>query len=265
MGLFETILNYFGVILYYVGSEGFYILLFPLIYWCFNKSIGKRVLIIILLSGYIGVLLKGYGFESGYYIGIFSLWGYFFTISNKKSTKLLSMSIILLSILVGFFTGLLPIFEIVLGLLVGVIILTLFLVLEPGIKDLCNQKYNVSQRIFLVLFFTVAAAVLLVLIGVTDLLIPIAILGSCLGGLIGIILEKEYVSFSTNGSIIFLIGRYILGLILIGLIHYGVEFIIISLDFINPFLTFLRYGITLFIGTYFIPRLFLYVKLAERY
>jgi len=280
------ILNLFN----FIGNELFYILLFPLIYWCINKSIGKRALIITLLTAYVSSLFKyllvrpqpfdlysrgsgkiinrvlvdeEYGFPSSYTMGITSLWLYFSSISKKISVKILSILVILLTGLVRVISGGEFIFTMFLSILFSILILVIFKIFEPKITTLCNQRYSVSQRVLLILFFSIAAIVIVLLINITSIEIPLILVGCFLGTTTGIVLEKEYIHFSVDGSLILRIGRYFFGIIIISVVYYGIEFLynISALD--NNFILFVKYSVLTFIITFPLPKLFIYMNLSR--
>lgn len=285
-GFLGSVLNVFT----YVGSETFYILFIPLIFWCINKSIGKRVLIITLLTAYINVLLKNlwlrprpfnvlvegkqpitnridiidkYGFPSLQIMGVTSLWVYISTLSKKISSKILCYLIILLSTVARLVNGVNFIHSVLLAIIFSLLILLLFKIFEPKITITCNQKYTVKQRILLITFFTVAAIIVLIFFRTYNITTAIIFIACFFGGTIGIVLEKEYLDFSVDGSLILRIGRYFLGLILISIIYYGIDMLYNVIDINNYIILFLKYGIITFITAYPIPKLFVFMNLCS--
>lgn len=285
-GFWGTILKAFN----FIGSDYFYILLFPLIFWCINKSIGKRVLILALLTAYINILLKSlwmrprpydvivsgknsiinrlnlddnFGFPSSHVMGVTSLWMYISTLSKKISTKLLCYIIIMLTAIsrmihgVNFFHGVFA------AVIFSLIVLLLFKLFEPKITVTCNQKYTIGQRILLICFFTVAAIVLLIFSEIDNINQAVIFVGCFFGATIGIVLEKEFLNFKVDGSLILRIGRYFLGMILISLVYYGFEELYNFMDTNSNIIQFFKYGIIAFITVYPIPKLFTVMNLCS--
>lgn len=272
------------------GSEGFYILAFPLIFWSINKSLGKRLIIITLLSSFISLLLKdiwsrprpydvfvpgktpivnrlnsleSYGFPSGHVMGATAFWGYLSRISIKKSAIITCYIVVLLTALSRMVHGVLYIQDVVIGLFLGVVVLILFLIFEPRVTQLCNQKYTLLQRILLVCFSTGAALVLAILLNIEHLSDVITIVAGFLGAMIGIVLEKEFIDFSVDGGLSLRVGRYIMGLAVILIVYSGLKILFDLIVINNNYFRFIRYTLLGFVVTYPIPKLFVMLKLAE--
>lgn len=285
-GRFGSFLGLFSLL----GSEIFLILLIPLIFWCINKSIGKRILIVTLLSAYVGVLLQNlwlkprpfnryiegkdeiinrlsigdsYGFPSAYMMIITSLWIYIATISKKVSTQLLCYLAVIFVAISRMVSGVNFIHSIVMGILIAVLVLLLFKVLEPKITETCNQRYTVKQRIMLILFFTVGAVIILIFSGIEDIKLALTFVSCFFGATIGIVLEKEYLDFKVDGPLVLRIGRYILGLALISIIYYGVDVVLNLWNVNSNIVLFFKYGLLSFITAYPIPKIFVVMNLCS--
>lgn len=272
ISLISSFLNVFT----FVGSGMFYIMLFPLIFWCIDKSIGKRVLTLSALVFYINMILKNvwmsprpngsldsFSRPSGYVMGATSLWGYFFTLTKQYKYRFISILVIIFTGLSRFVLGYNYFIDILFALFFTVIILILFKIFEPKITNTCNETYTLLQRVFLVFFTTGAAIVLMVLTGSQSTTELIVVISYFFGGTLGIILEKEHLGFSVNGSIVIRIGRYILGTIILALVFYGLQFIFTLLNFSHSLFQFILYSLIAFISTYPIPKLFVYLNFSE--
>ena len=230
--VFGTILLIFN----FTGGEAFYLLLFPLIYWCINKSLGKRLLVLSLLTIYVNSVLKefwgrprpynvtvlgkdpiinrlppldSYGLPSGHTMGATTFWGYLSTRTKKTYIKSLLYLIILLTGVSRLVHGMHFVQDVVIGFVISIVILVLFFMFEPKISDTCNQRYTLLQRLLLVFFTSGGAVVLLLLFRISSLGDGLVVIGAFFGAMTGIVLEKEYIGFSVDGSLVLRIGRYI--------------------------------------------------------
>lgn len=101
---------FFGTITY-LGSESFYLIWIPTIYWCLNKAVGVRLALIASISAFSNVALKdgfatsrpdplrvrvllpetggGYSFPSGHAQGTTAFW---FTLIREYSHRWLLVS-----------------------------------------------------------------------------------------------------------------------------------------------------------------------------
>lgn len=286
-GWLNTFLKIFDI----TGGESFYIFVFPLIFWCINKSLGKRLIIVTLLSSYLNLILKNiwlrprpydvtvpgkdqvvnrlppresYGLPSGHTMGSTSFWGYLYHISKKKSAKITCIAIVFLTGISRMVHGMHFIQDVVVGFTVGLIVLILFIAFEPKITALCNQEYNLLQRILLVFFSTGAALLLVVLLGFQHLDDVSTIVGGFFGAMVGIVLEKEFLNFNVDGGLKVRLARYILGFLAVAAVYIGLKFIFNLLGWENNYFRFIRYSLLAFVITYPVPKLFVFLKLAER-
>lgn len=286
----EGFLNTFFKIFNITGGEVFYILVFPLIYWCINKSLGKRIMILTILTVYVNQILKNlwmrprpydvhvpgkkqivnrladmgsYGLPSGHVMGSTSFWGYLSRDAVKKSAKITCYLMVLLTAISRMVHGVHYVQDVVVGFMISILILILFIKFEPRITDLYNQEYTLLQRLLLVLFSCGAALVLVILLGDSFIEDSVMIIGGFLGAMTGIILEKEYIGFNVEGGLDLRAGRYIVGLAVIIIIYIGLENLFITLKWSNDYFRFLKYALLGFSTTYPVPKLFVILKLAQ--
>nr|MBN1229901.1 phosphatase PAP2 family protein [Anaerolineae bacterium] len=86
-----------GTVLHYLGSEDFYLIILPFIYWCVDAAFGRRLAVLFMLSSWNNswfkawfkrprpfmvsdrvhpvVMETGYGLPSGHSQGTTTLWG----------------------------------------------------------------------------------------------------------------------------------------------------------------------------------------------
>ncbi|OQY38222.1 MAG: hypothetical protein B6229_06425 [Spirochaetaceae bacterium 4572_7] len=289
-GFRDTVFGTLLLLFNFTGGEAFYILLFPLIYWCINKSLGKRLIVLSLLTIYVNSILKdlwmrprpynvsvpgkdqiinrlpalnSYGLPSGHTMGATAFWGYLSTRTKKTYIKISLYFVILFTGISRLVHGMHFIQDVVVGLIISIIILVLFFIFEPKISDTCNQRYTLLQRLFLVFFTSGGAIVLLLLFRITPLGDGLVVIGGFFGAMTGIVLEKEYIGFSVDGVLVQRIGRYLFGILLLLFTYIGLKYIFGLLEWDGDFFRFLRYVIVGFMATYPIPKIFVHAKLAE--
>jgi len=158
-----------------LGSEDFFILVMPALYWCLDGALGLRVGIILMLSGHLNGVLKllfhsprpywvsgdvlpgstetSFGMPSGHAMNTLSIWGLTAWLFSKRWFTALSVAVILL---VGFsriVLGVHFISDVLAGWLLGAMLLVLFIQLDPPFtRWLKNMK--TGGHILLVFFST---------------------------------------------------------------------------------------------------------------
>ncbi len=166
----------------FLGSEEFFILVMPVLYWCVDTSIGLRIGIILLLSGHLNGVFKvifhsprpfwyspdikalstetSFGMPSGHAMNTASIWGLAAVLSRKKWFAILSAVVILL---VGFsrlVVGMHFISDVIVGWALGLILLLLFVRLDRPVSNW------LAKRSLPGLYWTVLlSTVILILIG----------------------------------------------------------------------------------------------------
>ncbi len=274
----------------FFGTELFFILFIPFFFWCINKSIGKRLLILLLITYYLNLVLKGliqrsrpfysesgrkggvenrlgdvgrYGLPSTYTMVVSTFWFYLSSLSSKISVKLISILIIIISGISRLVLGVNYLSDIVLAVLISLIVLLLFKIFEPGITDLCNQRYSVSQRIFLTIFSAITTIVIVQFLGLENIYESIAIIGVFLGSFLGIVLEKEYIGFKVDGALVTRLGRYFIGVVILSFTYFIFDEIYSFFELDNGLFIFIKYSVISFVATYPIPYIFVKMNLAD--
>lgn len=284
---FPDLISDFFKIFDLVGRESFFLFVFPLIFWCINKSLGKRLIIITSISSFLGYFFKVifaaprpynvsisgkeqiinklgemnmYSFPSNHVLTVTSFWGFLSTNSKLKLSKTVCYLVITLAAISRIVHGAQFIYSVILSILIAIIILFLFVRFESKVADLYNTQYTVTQRLLIVFFVSTGCCILSVIFNSTESLIPVALF---LGSVSGIILEKEYIGFTVDGSLEIRLIRYISGVIILSFIYFLMNFLII-LSGDNILLIFSKYLLLGFTGTFIIPMVFIKINLANR-
>jgi membrane-associated phospholipid phosphatase len=159
----------------FLGSEEFFILVMPVLYWCVDTSIGLRIGIILLLSGHINGVFKvlfhsprpfwysqdikalstetSFGMPSGHAMNTASIWGLAAVLSKKKWFAILSAVVIFL---VGFsrlVLGMHFISDVIVGWALGLILLLLFVKLDKPVSGWLAKR-RLSELYWVVLLST---------------------------------------------------------------------------------------------------------------
>ncbi|MCX8023832.1 MAG: phosphatase PAP2 family protein [Thermanaerothrix sp.] len=136
-----------------MGTEQFYMLVMPLIFWCVDAGIGLRFALLLFLSGAINTYVKflfhaprpfwvepqvqalsvetSFGVPSGHAQNAASLWGFGTTLVKSKGLKWFMVLMIILIGLSRVYLGVHFVSDVVAGWLIGVVLLGGFLWLEP--------------------------------------------------------------------------------------------------------------------------------------
>ena len=201
-------------IITFLGTDRFYLLLLPLIFWCVDLRLGARLAVILLLSVYFNFGLKdllqqprpfdidpsvqlsdtqGYGLPSGHAQSSVVVWGFIATRINKTWLRMVA---ILLVILIGFsriFLGVHFPTDVLAGWVVGVIILGVYLTVRPVLeRKLLELSLGMQMLVALVL-----PLALMAIRPTEGTIFPMAILA---GTGVGLTLTRRYVSFVVIGS-----------------------------------------------------------------
>lgn len=140
----------------FLGSEEFFILVMPVLYWCVDTRVGLRIGIMLLLSGHFNGIFKvifhsprpfwyspgikalstetSFGMPSGHAMNTTSIWGTAAVLARKRWFAILAGAVILL---VGFsrlVLGMHFISDVLVGWALGLILLGLFVKLDKPIS-----------------------------------------------------------------------------------------------------------------------------------
>jgi membrane-associated phospholipid phosphatase len=221
----------------FLGSEEFYIILLPVFYWCIDKSLGRRLGYLLLFSAYLNEAFKGvlthprpfeidprvlrldflpamelgYGFPSGHSQNAITVWGYLAQMVRRRWMSAVSLALIVLIPFSRLYLGVHFPSDVLGGLSIGVLVLGLYLWLEPRVSRWLPNQSAVAQ-------LAVAALVPAVLLAVYSSRDATASMGTGMGLGVGIVLERRLLRFRTAGPARQRVVRFVIGvLVAVGL------------------------------------------------
>lgn len=162
----NPLVNKFASFFAFAGTESFYLLIVPIIYWCISKSFGFRFLYILLFSLYVNTLIKtnypvtrpvgvdgidsifiesaseeasqypNDSFPSAHAQGSATFWGYLGYGVKRPSFWILAGVMIFLTSLSRLYSGLHWPIDVISGAVFGIIVLLIGIRLTPIIENL---------------------------------------------------------------------------------------------------------------------------------
>ncbi len=298
----DDVMNFFS----FLGRVEFYLLIIPIIYWMVDKHIGYRLLLVLLTTEAFTSTLKllfhqprpywlgkvlglgaetSYGMPSSHASNSFAVWGYLAYRLNKKWLWILIGVAVFLIGLSRLYLGVHFLHDVLFGWLLGFLVLWVFIKMEDWVAGWADRQ-NIPTQIgtgFALSLIVIAAGQLaqIYLRGISD---PPAwssfasqartptdaftLAGALFGAIAGYVLMKHYAPFENKGSGLQLLGRYVVGIILLLLIYIGLDLIfgMIAADetVLGYILRYLRYACATFLVTFIVPWIFLKVRLARR-
>jgi membrane-associated phospholipid phosphatase len=252
----HPLLDKLAYLLTFMGDAEFYLLILPLIYWCFSKTVGFRLLYLFIISIYINSLLKFTvsvsrpvgvdgvhslfiesaevgshyphdSFPSGHAQGSTTLWGYLAIIISKPAFWVLAVALIFLISLSRLYTGLHWPIDVVSGILIAIIILVAGTKIEEKLVHLPRKLQwllAIIVPIFLVFLFPQPEGY--------------KYSGFLLGAGIAYLMEGKYVQLNLKTAIWKKAFAYLIGMIGIVGLQVGLKWLLPSIAISD----FIRYG-----------------------
>ncbi len=157
----------------FTGNLGFFLLILPALYWCYNRRLGIRVTMAVLLGAALSVLLKTglhgprpywfdpqvllwstpettFGLPSAHAEGAVVFWGLLAAHFRKRWMWALALALILLVSVSRIVVGVHFPTDVIVGWIVGSIVLWLVVSHEDAFMGWFNQQSKPSQGLFLV-------------------------------------------------------------------------------------------------------------------
>ncbi len=263
-----------------MGNEMFYLIFFPLVYWCVDRRVGARLIILFLFSSCTNAVAKqlagqprpfeydpivqrlwptgGRGFPSGHTQSAVVIWGYL--ASQFRRTWLWAVAGLLISLIplsrvylgVHFPTDLLG------GYLLGAALLVLYLRLQPDV-----EAWLAARNIGMQLVAALALPSLILLLSPRVEGYQIKTAATLMGMGVGFVLERRWVRFDSGGSGWKRALRFLSGMVVMVAFREGLGSFATGIDHESAF-RFVRYLFLGLGGALIAPWLFVSVGLAEK-
>ncbi|MFA4955555.1 MAG: phosphatase PAP2 family protein [Candidatus Methanoperedens sp.] len=251
-----------------LGSEPVYILIALLIFWCYDRRMGIRVMYVIIFSAYVALLAKtlfsmprppeylhkvtenDFGFPSGHALVSSGFWGY-------MGLRIRNSRIIIGGIIAVFLVSLSRVYlgvhypgDIVGGVVFGLTVSCVFYKGETGITSLFEKQDRTTK--YLIALFLPVLLVLIASLWV-DLVKEQIELGLVMASIgVGYLLEEEKIRFQDTKNKKQLIKRALVGIVILGTIFVVSEI----LSLIYPVFTYIMYVLLGFSSVYVVPLVF---------
>ncbi|MDY6833604.1 MAG: phosphatase PAP2 family protein [Chloroflexota bacterium] len=230
----------------FIGGEGFFLLLLPLVYWCLDRVCGVRLAVLFLLSGYINVVAKaiadqprpfeydhrvrqlvgahGGGFPSGHTQNTVVIWGYLASVLHKKWFWIVALLLMVLVPLSRVYLGVHFPSDLLGGYLIGAMFLLLFMILEPKVESWLSERGMNWQ-----LGLAVIGPLVLMLTFLTEQGITASAVLMGMG--IGFVLERRWIGFTSGGIWQKRVIRFLLGIMILLVLWEGLSLVSQNLFF----------------------------------
>ena len=277
----------------YLGEPAVFILLIGIFYIAYNKRFAKNLALSLMVATYMNSLLKdifqdprpasnfdvdkiseenpkglsrtSYGFPSGHNQTAVAAWGYIAYHFRKRVWVVMLMSVIIFLVgLSRLVIGAHDLQDVIGGILIGLVLLILFIFIEPP----ASTRFNKLSMQFQLLLVVISSLVLFLL---GSLLFPVTGLGllpdppsysdegsyALVGGVIlglgvGYILENRYIKYEPRDlSRKWKILNLVVGLVIAIVVFFGLEGIKGMLD--SVFYRYVRYAAVSFVLVFIIP------------
>jgi len=265
-------------IITFLGTERFYLLFLPLIFWCVDSGLGARLAILVLFSSYLNLELKdlfqqprpfdinpsvqlsdveGYGLPSGHAQTSTVLWA---SIAIRVHKTWFLVAAIGLVVLIGFsriYLGVHFPTDVMAGWLIGGALLGLYIALEPRISRRLAQL-RLRYQVLL------ALAVPLVLLLIHPVDYTAYFMGMLAGIVSGLALAHRYIPWGVRGPWWHRALRFLIGSAVVFALNLGLKVVFPSEDGMAFYLVlrFIGSGIIGIWVTLGAPWLFRLLKLA---
>jgi hypothetical protein len=288
----------------FLGKIEFYMLFITFLYWIIDAQLGFRVFMILLSTDVLGTAfkhlfhqprpywigdVKGMGVEESFGIpsthasDSLSVWSYLAYQVRKRWLWITAIALILLISLSRLYLGVHFPHDVLFGWVIGLTVLYLFIKNEQKAADWISARAINSQIVisFVIslLFIVIGLLVRALIAGSSDAeawshfatearsLSPyFTLAGAFFGAASGYILMKQRACFKTTGEGLQKAGRYLVGMLGVFVILYGLDplFGLLAADetALGYLLRYIRYGTTTFWAMFGAPWVFLKWNLA---
>lgn len=281
------IIETFFVAITSTGTAVFFVLVFPIIYWCYDTAIGRRVLTIFLFSAWLNQWLKewwqrprpaavsaeiipaadapDFGIPSGHTMVSTVFWGALAWYIRRWWVTVFVVIFVALVALSRMVLGVHFPQDIVVGLILGLLVLAVYVLLEPNLSAWFSK-----QGVWPQIGWVAGISALLLIIhpltfpdnsgyGTLPAVVPVSV---WFGGGIGFVLETHYLRIDAGGIWWKRVLRYLLGIIVVFVLFLGLDSAFGGMTPDYPF-TFIQFALIGFWVGYGAPWLFVKTGLVE--
>jgi membrane-associated phospholipid phosphatase len=285
----SPLLDTIFAILTFLGNEEFYLLLLPLVYWCIHRRAGASLGYLSLSSAWINSLVKHLfkiprpgaldsritalaeetspSFPSGHAQGTLVNWGYL-------AYRLRSLAFWVVAILVVLGVGLSRLVlgvhfpqDVLGGWVIGLVVLVLYIWLEPPIARWLSGQQTAVQVVL-----AVGVPVVLIFLHPSDMngLYPaegaITPMSALVGFGVGMIMERKWVRFRADGEWWRRILRFVLGMAIAAIFYLGPRLLLPEemAYGLEAGIRFARYALVGWVVAFLCPWFFVLAGLAEQ-
>lgn len=303
---FSPALDGFMEAVTFIGRIEFYLLFIPIIYWTLDRRIGFRTLLLLIYADFIAYSFKlllhqprpywlgevkglsvepSYGIPSSHASNPLATGGYLAT-HVKRNWFWIAMAFILFLIgLSRLYLGMHFPHDVLFGWLIGFLVLWGFVKWQGTIRDWLDEK-SLSFQIglgFLESIFVILIGLIIrfLISGTPDpaewssfssearsITHFITVSGTLFGTITGYSLMRRYARFDAKGIWSRRIARYIVGVIGLLPLYFGLDVLFASIavdeSTLGYILRYVRYGLVSVWATFLAPWLFIKTRLADR-
>jgi membrane-associated phospholipid phosphatase len=223
-----------------MGNEGFYLMALPILFWCWDREIGVRLGVLLLLSALLNLDLKhffhlprpfikdptvqvimayDYSFPSGHAQVAMVFWGF---IAYLKKKNLYTAAAVFMILIIGFsrvYLGVHYPMDVLGGWGIGFITLLLFIVFEKKIVSILMKQPLYGRYLFVVF-------VPLILAALYPHMQAWVIAATMIGLGIGYLLNRRFLSNRLNRSFKCIALRFLFGLFVVMVVFAGLRSIL---------------------------------------
>lgn len=262
----------------YTGNEIFYLLFLPIIVWSINRQIGIRLLVLVLVSTYINSIAKlifdqprpfnydsrvkdlmhapGGGLPSGHTQNALVFWSYIAASFKRQWLWVLAAVMMVFVPISRVYLGAHFPTDLLGGYLLGIIMLVLFIKLEPPVIDWLKQK---SFKVHLLLSVLIPIFMVVIAPEIDPAITGIA--GVLIGVFVGLSLEQKQGAFKIPKLLAKKITSYFIGTVILFAFYVGLKLAFAGLE-PQPVFRIIRYTLIGFHMTFLAPWIFVKLKLV---
>ncbi len=289
----------------FLGRIEFYLVFIPFIYWAVDRRIGVRTLLILIYTDFISASFKllfheprpywigdvkplstetTYGIPSSHASDSLAVGGYLIARVKQNWLRILIGVIAFFVAFSRLYLGVHFPQDVVFGWLIGFAVLWAVLKWETLFRDWLDKK-TLSTQIALgfldsLLFAAIGFLIRLIVSGTPD---PVSwsqfsvqartvthfvtLAGAAFGTYTGYALMRQYARFDAKGRSVKRLARYLLGILGLLVIYFGLDFAFAAIaadeTALGYILRYIRYGAATLWATFLAPWVFLKTRLAE--